>query len=217
MFSQVVSRICHSNASVCIVIDEIILRAINGYPQQSLWGLAVILKSSNPLRNRRGREILGKLSNDSPNRILAKQLLLFVDSLLAISNYPVPESETSLRLSVHFKSISKIFPLPLIIPLQKHFQISNPEGNNFPTINCLVDLIEVLPSLQKPKKIQILCNDGSQHTFLCKPKDDLRKDSRLMEFNTIFNELLSKNYEARKRNLCMLNSHIDHVFIMFNM
>lgn len=39
-----------------------------------------------------------------------------------------------------------------------------------------------MSSLQKPKKIVFLGNDGRQYPFLAKPKDDLRKDYRLMDF-----------------------------------
>jgi serine/threonine-protein kinase ATR len=39
-----------------------------------------------------------------------------------------------------------------------------------------------MPSLQKPKKMTFLGSDGAHHPFLAKPKDDLRKDYRLMDF-----------------------------------
>jgi serine/threonine-protein kinase ATR len=39
---------------------------------------------------------------------------------------------------------------------------------------------------------------------LCKPKDDLRKDCRMMEFNTMLNRLLKKDPSCRRRNLCIL-------------
>lgn len=36
---------------------------------------------------------------------------------------------------------------------------------------------------------------------MLKPKDDLRKDFRLMEFNDVVNQLLSQEAEARQRRL----------------
>lgn len=36
---------------------------------------------------------------------------------------------------------------------------------------------------------------------MLKPKDDLRKDFRLMEFNDIVNQLLARDAEARERRL----------------
>jgi hypothetical protein len=45
--------------------------------------------------------------------------------------------------------------------------------------------------------------DGGKYPFLVKPKDDLRKDARLMEFNSIINKLLKKDAETSRRQLCM--------------
>ncbi|KAI8321166.1 hypothetical protein GQ54DRAFT_262327 [Martensiomyces pterosporus] len=56
-------------------------------------------------------------------------------------------------------------------------------------------------SLQRPKKIVIIGSDGRSYRFLCKPKDDLRKDARLMEFNSMINQLLSANSQTHKRGL----------------
>lgn len=67
--------------------------------------------------------------------------------------------------------------------------------------------VEVLQSLQRPKKITACASDGKSYILLCKPKvsmstimhndpfllpmiqDDLRKDARLMEFNSVINKV----------------------------
>ena len=49
--------------------------------------------------------------------------------------------------------------------------------------------VEILASLQKPKKICLNGSDGKSYTMMCKPKDDLRKDCRLMEFNCLINKV----------------------------
>lgn len=61
-----------------------------------------------------------------------------------------------------------------------------------------------MSSLIRPRKIGMIDDTGVRHYFLCKPKDDLRKDTRLMEFNALINKLLKKKPESRKRQLCML-------------
>jgi serine/threonine-protein kinase ATR len=58
-----------------------------------------------------------------------------------------------------------------------------------------------MSSMQKPRKITILGSDHRLHPFLLKPKDDLRKDARLMDFNTMINKMLKKDSEGRKRQL----------------
>ena len=39
-----------------------------------------------------------------------------------------------------------------------------------------------MSSLQRPKKIVFVGSNGQLYPFLAKPKDDLRKDYRLMDF-----------------------------------
>ena len=59
-----------------------------------------------------------------------------------------------------------------------------------------------MSSLQRPRKISVWGDDGNVYGFLCKEGDDLRKDSRLMEFVSFIIKLLKKDSEARKRKLC---------------
>jgi serine/threonine-protein kinase ATR len=64
-----------------------------------------------------------------------------------------------------------------------------------------------MSSLQKPRKITVYGDDGATYAFLCKPKDDLRKDARLMEFNSMIIKFLKKDSEARKRGLSKSRTH----------
>lgn len=60
-----------------------------------------------------------------------------------------------------------------------------------------------MKSVQAPRKITVKGSDGKDYFFLCKPNDDLRKDARVMEINSMLNHLLAKDPEARKRRLCI--------------
>jgi len=64
------------------------------------------------------------------------------------------------------------------------------------------DEIDVMRSLAKPRKVTIHGSDGQTYAFLGKPKDDLRKDARLMDFNSIINKILNMNSDSRRRQLC---------------
>jgi serine/threonine-protein kinase ATR len=66
--------------------------------------------------------------------------------------------------------------------------------------------IEIMRSLARPRKITVLGSDGNEYVFLGKPKDDLRKDARLMDLNTIINNLLKTNSESRRRQLRTVTS-----------
>uniref|UniRef100_A0A1D1XUC9 Serine/threonine-protein kinase ATR n=1 Tax=Anthurium amnicola TaxID=1678845 RepID=A0A1D1XUC9_9ARAE len=50
-------------------------------------------------------------------------------------------------------------------------------------------------------QVVFIGSDGMHRPFLCKPKDDLRKDARMMEFTAMINRLLSKFPESHRRNL----------------
>lgn len=71
-------------------------------------------------------------------------------------------------------------------------------------------LIIICPSYLSKSSFSLFCfvlqiillgSDGIERPFLCKPKDDLRKDARMMEFNAMVNLLLSKCSESRRRKL----------------
>lgn len=125
-------------------------------------------------------------------------------------------------MSKDFRKLQKIVSLgvSLVIPLQSSLVVTLPASNTYlathkpfppdlPTIAGILpplttgfdDPIEIMSSLQRPRKIIIRGSDGQKYVFLCKPEDDLRKDSRLMEFNAIVNKLLKRDPEARKRHL----------------
>ena len=100
----------------------------------------------------------------------------------------------------------------IILPIQANTTVTLPVGSGphndhkaFPdhlvTIQSLRDEVLVLNSLQRPKKITIVGSNGKTYGLLCKPKDDLRKDCRFMEFNMMVNRLLKKDAAARKKQL----------------
>ncbi|XP_065362796.1 serine/threonine-protein kinase ATR [Calliphora vicina] len=82
---------------------------------------------------------------------------------------------------------------------------SSVPSNPFPS--CCVYLrgiseeVVVLRSAAKPKKITIECSDGVLYNVMVKPKDDLRKDFRLMEFNGLVKRFLHQDSKARHRRL----------------
>ena len=75
--------------------------------------------------------------------------------------------------------------------------------------------IEIMRSLARPRKLTIQGSDGQIYMFLGKPKDDLRKDARLMDFNAIINKLLKSNSESRRRQLRELNAEAVWVILVF--
>lgn len=68
-------------------------------------------------------------------------------------------------------------------------------------IKKICEKVTVIRSAAKPKKIVVQCSDGIYYNLMLKPKDDLRKDYRLMEFNALVKRYLHQNPEARHRGL----------------
>jgi serine/threonine-protein kinase ATR len=62
----------------------------------------------------------------------------------------------------------------------KHSSSHQPFPNEVVTFEYFQHQIDLLASLMRPKKIGIKGSDGVSHAFLAKPKDDLRKDTRMM-------------------------------------
>lgn len=59
----------------------------------------------------------------------------------------------------------------------------------------------VMRSMVRPKRITLLASDGNRYALMCKAKDELRKDGRLMDINRMVNALLHQNADARRRQL----------------
>ncbi|KAF7692277.1 serine/threonine-protein kinase ATR isoform X2 [Silurus meridionalis] len=216
-FSQLISRICHSNDEVFAVLMDIIAKVFLAYPQQAMWMMAAVSKSSYPTRMNRCKEILKKAVslNGSFGKFIGDANRL-TDKLVELCNKPVDGNSPTLSMSVHFKMLKRLVEessfSEILIPLQSVLIPTLPStgGSNtshdaFPGhwvyLSGFDDNVEILASLQKPKKISLKGSDGKCYTMMCKPKDDLRKDCRLMEFNCLINKSLRKDAESRRRDL----------------
>ncbi|XP_061551565.1 serine/threonine-protein kinase ATR [Phycodurus eques] len=216
-FSQLISRVCHSSDDVFTVLMTIVAKVFLAYPQQAMWLMTAVSKSSYPTRMNRCNQILKKAIS------LKQSLDKFVcdanrltDKLVELCNKPVDGNSSTLSMSVHFKQLKRLVEEPtfseILIPLQSvliptlpYTGGANSTHDAFPGhwayLDSFEDQVEILASLQKPKKISLKGSDGRSYTMMCKPKDDLRKDCRLMEFNCLINKCLRKDAESRRREL----------------
>ncbi|UPX14348.1 Non-specific serine/threonine protein kinase [Ascochyta rabiei] len=220
-FPQIITRISHPNKNVWDALQSIIIRVAAAYPQQTLWSLLAVLHSTQDDRRARGTAVLQKLrdtskrkngSLDLKNVIVQGQRL--TDALLVACDAPVEQRATHVSLSKDLAFSHKLAPSQLVVPIEANMLPNLPSGNDsktirlhnpFPqdavTINAFMDDVLVLSSLQRPRKINVRGSDGRSYGLLCKPKDDLRKDQRLMEFNAMINRALQKDIESSKRRL----------------
>ncbi|KAE8671371.1 Serine/threonine-protein kinase ATR [Hibiscus syriacus] len=217
---QLVSRICHQNEDIVKLVKNIIISVVRKYPQQALWIMAAVSKSTVPSRREAAAEIIqvarkGFSQGTSGNNLFV-QFASLIDHLIKLCFHAGQSKSRTINISTEFSALKRMMPLGIIMPIQQSLTVSLPtydvdlteslssdifSGVELPTISGIADEAEILSSLQRPKKIVLLGSDGIERPFLCKPKDDLRKDARMMEFTAMINRLLSKYPESRRRKL----------------
>ncbi|GAA5831812.1 hypothetical protein JCM11251_003895 [Rhodosporidiobolus azoricus] len=217
---QIVSRVLHANDMVVDILELILTRVLTIHPHHGFWAMASGAKSNTSKRAKRNLRIFQKAKGEAASSrtapsnvsILVDEGLRLVDQLLHLCNYPISGKVETLSLKKTFPNLYKAAPTTLIIPLQSSLTVSLPSDAtqaavhkpfppNLPVFHEFEDNITVMSSLQKPRKITVRGDKGESYSFLCKPKDDLRKDARLMEFNSMIIKLLKKDSDARSRKL----------------
>ncbi|KAJ5543050.1 hypothetical protein N7535_005479 [Penicillium sp. DV-2018c] len=222
---QVVARICHNNSTVYDLLMRIVAKAVHNFPQQGLWTVLAVVKSSNKERAKRGYNCLQKImdygnkskgesAKGSEIRRMITQGTKFSEELLQLCLAPVEDKTSKVQLGRTLGFNHKVAPCRLVVPFQAMLIPSLPASQNieyikgfraFPrdptTIEAVLDEAQILNSLQKPRKISLRGSDGKIYNALCKPKDDLRKDQRLMEFNNMINRFLKRDVESSKRRM----------------
>ncbi|XP_078439829.1 ataxia telangiectasia-mutated and RAD3-like protein isoform X2 [Wolffia australiana] len=220
VLSQLISRVCHRNEDIVRVVKLIVTSVIQAYPQQALWMMAAVSKSTVAARRDAASEIIQaakrgfRTGTDSCN--LFMQFGALIDQLIKLCFHPGQQKARTVNLATEFSSLKRMMPLGVVMPVQRALTVTLPicevDSGDPPrldvfadvqlaTISGLADEAEILSSLQRPKKVVFIGSDGVHRPFLCKPKDDLRKDARMMEFTAMVNRLLGKFPESRRRNL----------------
>ncbi|KAF2867552.1 protein kinase rad3 [Massariosphaeria phaeospora] len=220
-FPQLITRISHPNKNVWDVLQTIIIRVASHYPQQALWSLMAVIRATQDDRRARGTAVLYKLRGETSKRrngLELKNLILhgqrLTDALLSACDAPVEQRASHVSLSKDLGFNLKLAPCALVVPIEATMVPNLPAGNDsrvirnhspFPqdaiTIASFADEVLVLSSLQRPRKVNVRGSDGRSYGLLCKPKDDLRKDQRLMEFNAMINRALQRDIESSRRRL----------------
>ncbi|OAD54306.1 Serine/threonine-protein kinase atr [Eufriesea mexicana] len=216
-FSQLVSRICHPSTEVQKTICTILVKLIDAYPQHSLWMMASVINSSYPARQKRCQEILShtKLKTPEMTKLITDFHKLW-ERLIELSNKAIPDGVMNTTINFLSRSLPRLLSnkefSSIMIPTTKFRQLHLPSksmslenhsvfSSNWIHISGIEDNVVVMPSLQRPRRITLKGSDGKEYLFMCKPKDDLRRDFRLMEFNDIVNKYLQNDPESRQRRL----------------
>jgi len=225
---QLISRL--QNPDMRELFKQLIAKVLMAHPHQAGWQIMQLSKSSCKEMVALLSNLLTTLGRKDNNfhRVMCRYSRLF-DQLIRLAQFQ-PEDPRQQHISLDRHDFAKLVggfshrtPTQggsegwrVIVPLQSQMTAAIPRmrlhGEPGATIDPFPEAIfaekchnvaEVLRSKEKPKKITFLGDDGRSYPFLCKSekRGDLRKDSRMMEFGLMVNQLLQKNPDARRRNL----------------
>ncbi|XP_033169456.1 serine/threonine-protein kinase ATR [Drosophila mauritiana] len=227
VYSQMLSRLCHPVNDVFTVLRSVIIKLVEAYPQQSLWMLLPHFKSAKAQRIKRCKLVLtdSRLQNSTFQKLL-QDFNSLTERLMDLTNKEVTLDRTY-KLSDLDTRLSKLCKQSefsqILLPFEKYMQPTLPlnsdsnssAGSHLPAshstanwfpyqqiyISGFQESVLILRSAAKPKKLTIRCSDGKDYDVLVKPKDDLRRDARLMEFNGLVKRYLHQDAPARQRRL----------------
>lgn len=167
-YPQLVSRICHPNKDIIELLQQILVKVLKEFPHQALWSLMAITKSLTSQRAHRANAVIAKAKQIGTPTDLLDEAEELCSNLLDLCNYPINRGVTNLTLSSNFGHLKRLLrkPLKVIIPLQSALTVmlppdGKPEKNRRPfslnpvTIEGMKEEIEIMPSLQKPRKITL--------------------------------------------------------------
>ena len=218
-FAQLTARVLHPMPSITGVLKRILIKLIIGFPQQSMWLLMRSIHSENNNRKNFFKELLNRAMIDDSTGNLRKfipDILKFAKLMTEMCQKNFDPKVKGLSLRRDFSDLHKLFsrstnfsqillPFGLLVNVTLPKSFYEKDYNPFPSkpifIRSIDDCIDLMHSLQRPKKIKINGTDGKTYTILCKPGDDLRKDFCLIEFCNLLNRCFKRDPEARRRQL----------------
>lgn len=171
---QLVSRICHQNEDIVKLVKHIITSVLKQYPQQALWIMAAVSKSTVPSRREAAAAIIQDARREFPRgdgKSLFVQFASLIDHLIRLCFHVGQSKSRAINISTEFSSLKRMMPLEIIMPLQQSLTVNLPtyemnltdsltsnifSATDLPTISGIADEAEILSSLQRPKKVSLL-------------------------------------------------------------
>lgn len=131
--------------------------------------MAAVSKSTVAARREAADEIIQQARNEAKrdrDKHLYYQFNGLIEQMIKLSFYPGQPKARTVSISNEFSGFKRILPVGVVMPLQKALTatlpadgLSNVDYNPFPagdyaTISGIKDEVEILASLQRPKKVQ---------------------------------------------------------------
>ena len=218
--SQLVSRLGHGHTESLHLLLRLLVSLLTAFPQQALWHLLPVYHNAKQ-PDRSGlvkASVIGVYQKSSKDHAKIVEAAVSITScLIDICNAApavfqaarIEETTFARRLEKTFQTCS--FVLPLISTLTPDVAGSFPHDppsltSTFAKTHIFHGFqgkVEVMSSLQKPKRINILTKGGHVVPFLCKGKDEPRKDLRMMDIAGLINNLFLDDTTSRRKNFSL--------------
>jgi serine/threonine-protein kinase ATR len=210
---QIMSRIGHPDETVSGIIIKALSIVAAHYPRQSVWALAQIFASFNPIRKRAGARVMKDVTTtlamdgrDKDAESFANSKFFFAD-LIKLAQFQTQEKVCRFKLSQRVSFEEYIVPnrstLTVTLPQSSKEHDVDPFPHQDLRITRFHEEVGVLHSKAKPKKVSLDTSGGTTVHYLLKQEKngDLRKDARFMEFNDVINRVLQRDPAGRQRRL----------------
>jgi len=232
---QLISRV--HNADMRPVFSKLIMTVFMAYPMQAGWQMVQLLKSNDNQHKDLGHKLVLEVSRKS-QRVHATMVpyVKVANDMMSLAQWNPPDGAQTINLrSTHGQPFAKLLggsrqadTWEVLVPVQSQMTAAlprmcspqevskpfdpfrGPHGDSQVKTQRCLEIVDVFRTKEKPKKITFLGEDGREYPFLCKceRRGDLRKDSRMMEFGVMVNQLLQRNPDARRRNLEVRTFHV---------
>lgn len=202
--TQIASKLCKCEQSITSHLETLVLKVLLKYPHTTIWKISNYIISKDPMRKDKYNFIVAAIKSRNGSNQIWNEYLKLIPLLVDLCTFN-DSKEMNIFIS---KSIPKLKLLSMSnIAAPTYWTIYRSSQIEKETVFfCeLEDRVEIFPSLQRPKKVAVICTDGLKRIFLFKPKDDLRKDMRFLELAVLINSLLLSSGKIKVYSALPLN------------
>lgn len=179
-YNQISNRLSIQNESARL-FQTVIRGLLESFPYETFWNTLVLINSKREDIRAKAQSLIDGLSLS--NRLVFKNIQKIAEQFFLISR---AKGKT---IALSDFAIASLLPAAVNVPGQTTM------------IHGIRKDVFVFTSLQSPKKIILVGEDGVEYSMIVKYKDDLRKDSRIMDLDMLLNKLFDDGYYIRNYNV----------------
>lgn len=202
--NQLVLRLDGGNSSFQRVLLLVLIQLVLRHPLHSVYQLiSLLFGNPNEAKVKAGYELWKRIiAKDDGNHHLLKQIYKFCKQVVVVAmKKPRKTIDLASDADVSGWVSGELPPVPpptMSLPVRP-----DEDYSEVPTMALALPKVEVAPlGLSKPKIITFVLSDGNHHKLLAKHgNDDLRQDQIMEQVFEKVNQMLTRDSQARKRNL----------------